>query len=93
MDRVEPKKIIRNLYKKYAIVDGNLIDANKLFVINTIINYIFKDKDYKKIDTKQLANYGELINRFLKEEVDIYWKDDKLLVEELGAVGKQTSGE
>jgi hypothetical protein len=93
MDRVEPKKIIRNLYKKYAIVDGNLIDANKLFVINTIINYIFKDKDYKKIDTKQLANYGELINRFLKEEVDIYWKDDKLLVEELDAVGKQTSGE
>ena len=93
MERVEPKKIIRNLYRKYAIVHGNLIDANKLFVINTIINYIFKDKDYRRIDSKKLADYGELISRFLKEEVDIYWEDDKLLVEELDAVGKQTSGE
>ena len=93
MQRVEPKKIIRNLYKKYAIVDGNLVDANKLFIINTIINYIFKDKEYKKVDSKQLADYGELISRFLKEEVDIYWKDDKLLVEELDPVGEQTSGE
>jgi hypothetical protein len=93
MERVEPKKIIRNLYRKYAIIDGNLIDADKLFVINTVINYIFKDKDYRSINTKELAEYGELINRYLKEEVDIYWEDDRLLVEELAPVGEQTSGE
>ena len=93
MDRNEPKKIIRNLYKKYATIDGNLVDANKLFVINTIINFIFKDKDYRRVNTKQLAEYGELISRFLKNEVDIYWKDDKLLVEELENVGEQTSGD
>lgn len=93
MDRIDPERIIRNLYKKYAIVDGNLIDAHKLFIINTMIKHIFKDKDYKTINTKQLAEYGELINRFLKDEIDIYWKDDKLLVRELKPVGEQTSGE
>ena len=93
MDRVEPRKIIRNLYKKYAIIEGNLIDAHKLFIINTVINHLFKDGDYRKVKTKELTEYGELISRFLKEEVDIYWEDDKLLVEELEAVGEQTSGE
>jgi hypothetical protein len=92
MDRIEPKKIVRNLYKKYAIVKGNLIDANKLFIINTVINHIFIGEDYRKVNTKQLAEYGELISRFLDNEVDIYWEDDKLLVEELDQVGK-TSGE
>lgn len=93
MDRIDPKRIIRNLYKRYAIIDNNLVDAHKLFIINTVINYLFKDKDYRSISTKQLAEYGELINRFLKNEIDIYWKDDKLLVKELGPVGEQTSGE
>jgi len=93
MQFVEPKKIIRNLYKKYAIIEGNLVVANKLFVINTVINYIFKDGDYKNINTKHLAEYGEIINRYLKNEVDIYWEDDRLLVEELDERGKQINGE
>lgn len=93
MQFVEPKKIIRNLYKKYAIIEGNLVMADKLFIINTVINYIFKDGDYRSIKTKYLAEYGEIISRYLKNEVDIYWEDDKLLVEELEESGKQINGE
>jgi len=93
MQFVEPKKIIRNLYKKYAIIEGNLVMADKLFVINTVINYIFKDGDYKNIKNKDLAEYGEIISRYLKNEVDIYWEDDRLLVEELDERGKQINGE
>lgn len=93
MKFVEPKKIIRNLYKKYAIIEGNLVMADKLFIINTVINYIFKDGDPNNIKTKDLAEYGEIIGRYLKNEVDIYWEDDKLLVEELDELGKQINGE
>jgi len=93
MQFIEPKKIIRNLYKKYAIIEGNLVMANKLFIINTVINYILKDGDYRSIKTKDLVEYGEIINRYLKNEVDIYWEDDKLLVEELEESGKQINGE
>lgn len=93
MQLVEPKKIIRNLYKKYAIIEGNLVMADKLFIINTVINYIFKDGDYKSIKNKDLAEYGEIISRYLKNEVDIYWEDDRLLVEELDERGKQINGE
>ena len=71
MQLVEPKKIIRNLYKKYAIIEGNLVMADKLFIINTVINYIFKDGDPKNISTKHLAEYGEIISRYLKNEVYI----------------------
>lgn len=93
MDVKEPKKIIRNLFTKYAIIQDNVVYAEKLFIINTVINYIFKDEDYRTIKKTTLLHYGELINKFIKNEVDIYWEDDKLFVEELDSVGKQINGE
>lgn len=79
----EPSKIIRNLYKKYAKKEENIIFADKLFMINTIINYIFKDKGPTEVDKKELAYYGDLIDRYLKNEVDIFWDHDKLHFKEL----------
>ena len=35
------------------------------------------------VDKELLVQYGELINRFLKDEVDIYWQDDILMVKEI----------
>ena len=79
----DPKKIIRNLFDKHAEKIDNVIYADKLFMINSIIYYLFKDKDYTKIDKQKLIEYGELISRFLKEEVDIFWENGTLMVREL----------
>lgn len=89
----EPKKIIRDIFTKYATIEGNVVHAEKLFVINTVINHIFKNKDYRTLDKDIIVQYGELINKFLKNEVDIYWKDDRLLVKELEPIGEHSNGE
>jgi hypothetical protein len=87
-----PKQIISSLFKKYAILEENVIFADKLFVINTVINFIFKENN-NRVTSKRLLEYGELITRYLNNEVDIYWQDDKLMVKELSGVGESTDGE
>jgi hypothetical protein len=88
----QPKQIVNSIYKKYAIIEENVIYADKLFIINTVINYIFRDNDRRAM-SKKLLEYGEIITRYLNNDVDIYWEDDKLLVKELVEGERSTSGE
>lgn len=83
----EPKVIIRNLFSKYAKIKDNVVYAEKLFIINTIINDLFKEKAPNKSD---LMYYGEIIDRYLKDELDITWKDGRILISEIQQNGKST---
>lgn len=87
----DPKTVIRNLYQKYLFREENIIYADKLFVINTVINFLFNGKTYKEIDQFQIARYGEYIHRYLQDEVDIYWNDGILMIRDLQN-GEQFTG-
>lgn len=76
----DPKTIIRNLFNKYAKIDENVVYAQKIFVINSIISYIYRDHDRNKIDKDELMFYGEAIDKYLKNEVDIIWKNGKIVI-------------
>jgi hypothetical protein len=79
----EPKAIIRNLFKKYVKVDGNLIHAEKFFIINAVIGTVFSGKSYTEINKKELLYYGEIITKYLNGELDIHLEDGKVIVEEV----------
>ena len=87
MNLKEPKKVITGIFKKYVKIEGNTIYADKLFVINSIINKLYSE-DGKAISSKTLIEYGEIINRYLKNEIDIFWKDGNILVKELRTLDK-----
>lgn len=76
----EPKTIIRNLFKKYAIKKDNVVYADKLFVINSIITYLYDEERSDKLNKDEIIYYGELIDKFLKKEIDIQWRGGKLVV-------------
>lgn len=82
----DPKTIILGLYHKNVKVEGNLYRIEKLFLINSIISHLFKDGP-TKVDKLMLSRYAELIDRYIKNEIDIYWEDGKLLVEDLNNTG------
>jgi len=86
----EPKTIIRNLFNKYAKMKDNVVYAEKLFVINTVINYVFRDSDQKPVNKSELMYYGEVIDRYLKNQLDIRWEADKLVISEFQYNGKNT---
>jgi metal-responsive CopG/Arc/MetJ family transcriptional regulator len=76
------REIIRDLFRKYIPQKENLIEAKKLFIINSVVNYVYGHEDQKEIN-KLLAFYGELISKYLKDEVDLYWKDGRIAVRDL----------
>jgi hypothetical protein len=78
----EPKTIIRNLFNKYAKVVDNVVYAEKIFVINAVVNYIYRDSDKNKVDKDELMFFGEAIDRYLKNEVDISFKNGSINVTE-----------
>lgn len=82
MNLKDPRKIIRNLFEKHTEKKDNIVYAHKLFIINSIVNYLFKDKYYTEIDKNKLLEYGALITRYLEDEVDIYWQDGILMVDD-----------
>ena len=82
MNLKDPKKILRDLFNKHSDKVENVIYAEKIFIINTIINYLFKDKSYWELDKHMIIEYGELINKYLLDEVDIFWQDGTLMVGE-----------
>lgn len=87
----DPKQIITSLFKKYAKVEDNTIYAEKLFIINSVINSLFRESDNKNFN-KKLVEYGEIINRYLKNEIDIYWSGDTIMVKELNSVDGKANG-
>lgn len=88
MNLKNPKQIIRNLFNKHSEKIDNVIYIEKLFIVNSVVSYLFKDKDVYKLDKAKIIEYGELINRYLEDEIDIYWKDDILMVRELDIDGQ-----
>lgn len=88
----QPKQIITSIFKKYAKIQDNVVYADKLFVINTVVNTLFKNRNNKNFN-KELVEYGEIINRYLNNEVDIFWEGDTIMVKEFDPLDRQTSGE
>lgn len=81
MGAAEPEKVISGILKKYLKQDGNLVYAQKLFVVNSIILHLLGNDKYKSIDKKILLEYSILIDQYLKNDIDIRWEDGKLVVE------------
>jgi uncharacterized FlgJ-related protein len=75
------KQVIINIFKKYIKKQDNVIYAEKLFVISSIVRYLYSD-DKKELTPKKIAQYGEVIDRYIKNEVDIFWKDGNIMVKE-----------
>lgn len=88
MQLKDPKNIIRNLFTKYAKIEDNVIYAQKIFIINSIIKYIYRDAERNNVNKDELMFYGEAIDRYLKNEVDITWKHGKIIVKDLRSRGE-----
>jgi hypothetical protein len=76
------QEIVRDLFKRYIYTKENIIYGHKLFVISSIINYIYEGDDEKN-KYNLMVYYSGLIDRYLKDELDLYWQDGRIQVEEV----------
>lgn len=75
------KQVMRDFFRARMTKENNVINANKFFIINSIINYIY-DAEEEKERMELLVVYGDLISKYLKNEVDLRWEDGRIVVDE-----------
>ncbi len=61
-------------------VDKNVMYAENAFFINSLINWCAFRRRNKDISYEQFKSYMLLLEKYVKKEVDLFWKDDILHV-------------
>lgn len=69
-------EILDELIKKFSQKKDNVYYLNRLFVANTVIRWIFRETSQHE----EILQYLMQVERFLKEEIDLYWKNGKIKV-------------
>ena len=72
---------------------GNVIYAEKVFFVNSVIQWCLKRKENKEINIKQFRSYMLLLDKYVKQQVDLSWRDKKLLVQRKALEGQKNEKE
>ena len=58
---------------------GNLYHAEKAFVIFSVYDYVCEQYEQNKINEEDVNFYMNIINKFIKDEVELKWNEDNTL--------------
>lgn len=61
----------RHILKTHLKIDDNLLHAEKLFIANSAINWVFKNTQ----DVKVIQKYMIDLEKYLRNEIDLKWID------------------
>lgn len=65
------EKEIRKILSKYLKNEDNLAHAEKLFVAKSVLVWVFENNK----DQKAIKYYISEVEKYLKEEIVLYWED------------------
>jgi len=61
---------------------GNVYYAEKAFIVKSVINWCSERRQAGLLEDGQAAACIETVKRFIQNELDIYWKDDTIVISE-----------
>ena len=61
---------------------GNDYYATKAFVVRSVINWCVGEKQEGKISEEEFARCAYVVDKFIRDEIDLFWKDGKIMVQE-----------
>ena len=76
---------ILNFLSKYDTsynVEGNVYYARKAFVVRSVINWCLSERQDGNIDEEEFARCAYMIDRYIRNEIKLFWKNGKILVQE-----------
>jgi len=72
---------------------GNVIFAEKVFFVNSVIKWCLQRRENKEISIKQFRSYMLLLDKYVKQQIDLSWRDKKLLVQRKALEGQKNEKE
>ena len=67
----------KHLLKSHLKIEHNLLRAEKLFIVNSALNWVFKNTS----DPKVIRRYVIDLEKFLRGDVELKWLNEYLLKE------------
>ncbi len=77
----------RTFYRK-----GNVYFLKRAFFVNSVINHLLKEQEAGNISITQLQEYITYLERYVKNKINLYWKNGQLTMTSLitrGTNGKE----
>lgn len=69
--------ILEQLTGKELIThQGDVIHAEKAFVVNAVIRWVTQRKRKKLISKSQISKINKDLDQYIKGNAEMYWKDD-----------------
>ena len=72
--------IIRNILEEFVKIDDNIYHSERLFVAHTVLRWAFETTK----DENQIKFYVNQIKKYLRGEINIFWKDGKIRISNRG---------
>ena len=72
----------RTFYRK-----GNVYFLKRAFFVNSVINYLLKEQEAGNITVNQLQEYINYLEKYIKNKINLYWKNGQLTMTSLIARG------
>jgi hypothetical protein len=73
---ITAEKVIKKMIKDFAIPEDNVFYAERLFVANTVLNWVLKNTK----EERQRKQYITQIEKHLVGEITLYWDDEVIKV-------------
>ena len=74
---------MENLKERYLKTEDNLVDAEKIFLVSSVVRDVVEKKYSGDISDEQCKNYFIFIEKFLKGEIDMFWDDGVIKVKKI----------
>ena len=62
--------------KKIIETDGNIVNAEKAFIINAFTRWVYKEKKAGHISAVKIKHLNKALDEFLKGNLDLQWENN-----------------
>jgi len=69
-------------YDPNFVTIDNMICAENVFFINSVINWCTEKRDHGTMTYEQFKSHMLMLQKYLKKEVDLFWEDGILYMKE-----------
>ena len=74
------QKVMENLKERFMEEEDNVVKAEKLFLVHSLVRDVVAKKFSGELDDEQCKVYFIYIEKYLKDEIDMFWEEGVLKV-------------
>ena len=73
--------------------EGNIVYAKNAFLVNSVLSWYFDQETGAQLNIQNIGSVVDLLNKHIKKEVVLSWKDNSLQISYLKEKTKQRKNE